>query len=98
MFRSGAAGHAAERERAAPAGIARLLRLGDDHDDGAVPRVALKLNPANRRSAARTFESPLDAKIQIDHSSWVAVRCFEDRADKRVRFAHTGPCHVEVAG
>ena len=60
--------------------------------------VAHKLKPANRRTAAGAFESPLDAKLQIDHSSWVAVRCFEDRADKRVRFAHTGPCHVEVAG
>jgi hypothetical protein len=60
--------------------------------------VAHKLKPANRKTAAGAFESPLDAKIQIDHSSWIAVRCFEDRADKRVRFAHTGPCHVEVAG
>ncbi|HMF12943.1 MAG TPA: CehA/McbA family metallohydrolase [Gemmataceae bacterium] len=60
--------------------------------------VAHKLNPANRRTATGAFESSLDTKIQIDHSSWIAVRCFEDRADKRVRFAHTGPCHVEVAG
>jgi hypothetical protein len=60
--------------------------------------VAHKLKPANRKSAAGAFESPLDAKLQIDHSSWIAVRCFEDRADKRVRLAPTGPCHVEVAG
>ena len=31
----------------------------------------------------------------IDSSSWIAVRCFE--TDKgRVRFAHTGPFHVDV--
>jgi hypothetical protein len=60
--------------------------------------VAHKLKPANHKTAAGAFESPLDAKIPIDHSAWIAIRCFEDRADKRVRFAHTGPCHVEVAG
>src|SRR6516225_12269143 len=60
--------------------------------------VAQKLKPANHRTAVGAFESPLDAKIPIDRSSWIAVRCFEDRADKRVRFAHTGPCHVEVTG
>jgi hypothetical protein len=59
---------------------------------------AHKLKPANRRTTAGAFESPLDAKIAIDRSSWIAVRCFADRADKRVRFAHTGPCHIEVAG
>jgi hypothetical protein len=26
------------------------------------------------------------------------VRCFEDRADKRIRFAHTAPFHIDVAG
>jgi hypothetical protein len=26
------------------------------------------------------------------------VRCFEELQDKRVRFAHTGPFHIEVAG
>jgi hypothetical protein len=58
--------------------------------------VAHKLKPANRRTAASAFESPFDARIPIDRSSWIAVRCFEDREDKRVRFAHTGPCHIEV--
>src|SRR5947209_315280 len=59
--------------------------------------LADRLKPANRRTTAGAFESPLDARIPIEHSSWIAVRCFEDRADKRVRFAHTGPCHIEVA-
>ena len=44
------------------------------------------------------YESPIDAALTIDGTSWVAVRCFEDRPDGRVRFAHTGPFHVDVAG
>jgi hypothetical protein len=28
----------------------------------------------------------------------MAVRCFEKRPDRRARFAHTGPFHVEAAG
>jgi hypothetical protein len=60
--------------------------------------VAHKLKPANHKTEAGAFESTFDAKIHVDHSSWIGVRCFEDRADKRVRFAHTGPCHIEVAG
>ena len=42
------------------------------------------------------IESPIDEPLTIDGSSWVAVRCFEDRPDGRVRFAHTGPFHIEV--
>jgi len=31
------------------------------------------------------------------HASWIALRCFEDRADQRPRFAHTAPFHFEIA-
>jgi hypothetical protein len=54
--------------------------------------------PANNRTKGGSFISPIDApKIQIAGSGWIAVRCFEDRPDKRVRFAHSGPVHIEVA-
>jgi hypothetical protein len=36
-------------------------------------------------------------ELTIDQTSWVAVRAFERQADGRVRFAHTGPWHMEVA-
>jgi hypothetical protein len=36
--------------------------------------------------------------LPIDSMSWIAVRCFEDRPDGRVRFAHSGPFHVDVPG
>jgi len=59
--------------------------------------VVRTLKPDNRPTQAAAFESAIDATVRLDGSSWVAVRCFEDRADKRVRFAHTGPVHVEMA-
>jgi hypothetical protein len=46
----------------------------------------------NRKAAEGGFESDLDEAIEIDGSSWLVVRCFEERADRRVRFAHgSGP-------
>ena len=43
------------------------------------------------RDGARGFRSPIEAAVPIEGSSWVAVRCFEGRPDRRIRFAHTGP-------
>jgi hypothetical protein len=60
--------------------------------------VARTIKPENRKTKEAAFESAIDAKLQIDDSSWVAVRCFEDHANKRMRFAHCGPFHIEVAG
>jgi hypothetical protein len=57
-----------------------------------------KLKPANHRTGAGAFESIIDVRVPIAESSWIAVRCFEDRPDKRVRFAHSGPGHIEVTG
>jgi hypothetical protein len=60
--------------------------------------VARTLDPANRRTDRGSYECPIDIVLQLESSSWVAVRCFEDRPDQRVRFAHSGPFHIEVAG
>lgn len=59
--------------------------------------VAHTLTPANRKTEQGGYESPIDARLPIDGSSWVAVRCFEDRPDRRVRFAHSAPFHIDVA-
>src|SRR5262249_48173368 len=59
---------------------------------------ARTLKPDNRRTKEGAVESGIDERLNLESSSWVAVRCFEDRADRRVRFAHTGPIHVEIAG
>lgn len=63
--------------------------------NGKVVRV---LTPENRKSSEGGYISPIDAKVPIDGSSWLLVRCFEARPDKRVRFAHTGPVHITVPG
>ena len=39
----------------------------------------------------------IEADIPFDESGWCAARCFEDIADN-VRFAHTAPVFVEIAG
>jgi hypothetical protein len=60
--------------------------------------VVQALKPQNQPTKTGGYESAIDATVTIDGSSWVSVRCFEDRADKRIRFAHTAPFHIEVAG
>jgi hypothetical protein len=60
--------------------------------------VVERLKPANRKTDTGGYESALDARLQVDGSSWLAVRCYEERPDGRLRFAHTAPWHVEVVG
>lgn len=60
--------------------------------------VARTLKPANSRNKEGAYESPIDEKLPFAESGWLAVRCYEDRSDRRVRFAHTSPFHVDVAG
>jgi hypothetical protein len=60
--------------------------------------VAERIKPANRKADGGGYESVLDAGLKVDGSSWLAVRCYEENADGRVRFAHTAPWHVEVDG
>lgn len=59
------------------------------------------LVPQNRRNATGAYENAIDpngATVAFDSSGWVAVRCFEDAPGGRVRFAHSAPWRVEVAG
>jgi hypothetical protein len=60
--------------------------------------VVRAVKPANHKGTRQAHESPIDERLTIDGSSWIAVRCFESRADKRVRFAHSAPFHVDVPG
>ncbi len=60
--------------------------------------VVQQLQPGNRKTETGAYESVLEATFATDRSTWLAVRCFEDDPEKRVRFAHTGPFHIEVAG
>lgn len=58
--------------------------------------VARTVAAGNRKTPDDAYESAIDEELKPDESSWVAVRCFEDRPDKRVRFAHTAPFYIEV--
>jgi hypothetical protein len=60
--------------------------------------IARTLNPRNSKAKQDAFESPIDEDLPINSSSWVAARCFEDRPDRRIRFAHTGPWYIDVPG
>ena len=44
------------------------------------------------------FASVIDEKVTFPESGWLVVRCYEDRPDRRVRFAHTSPFHIDVPG
>ena len=60
--------------------------------------VARTIKPENRAGETGGYRSVVDETIDVAETSWIAVRCFEDRPDKRVRFAHTAPVHIDVAG
>ena len=42
--------------------------------------VVRSMTPANRKTDRGAYESVLDETLSLEGSSWVAVRCFEDRA------------------
>ena len=56
------------------------------------------IKPQNKRTETGSFETILNDELKLDASAWVAIRCFEDHPDKRIRFAHTNPVYVEIAG
>lgn len=61
-------------------------------------RVVERITPANRKTEQGGYESPIETSVALDESSWIAVRVFEDRPDRRIRFAHSSPVHVDVPG
>lgn len=77
------------------ASSARPLRAIEIVANGEVVK---RLPAANRKTPLGAYESPIDATIELGGSGWIAVRIFEDRQDKRIRFAHSSPVHVDVPG
>ena len=61
-------------------------------------KVAKTVKPANREEKNAVFVNLIDIAVPVDGSSWIAVRCTQKQPDGRIRFAHTGPVHVEVEG
>jgi hypothetical protein len=60
--------------------------------------VVKTLKAQNRKMPSGGWSSKINEKIDVSSSCWIVVRCFERRPDGRIRFAHTGPFHVEVEG
>jgi hypothetical protein len=54
------------------------------------------VEPAKRKTEAGALETMIDETLEIDSSTWLAVRCFSTNDRSRVRFAHTAPWHIEV--
>lgn len=61
-------------------------------------QAAKAIRPQNARTGPGAYLSEFNEGVRIDASSWIAIRCFERAPEGRVRFAHTGPFHVEVPG
>jgi hypothetical protein len=58
--------------------------------------VVRTIPPGNRQTVSKGYETAIDEAVTLDESSWLAVRCFEERPDKRTRFAHTAPFYIDI--
>jgi peptidoglycan/xylan/chitin deacetylase (PgdA/CDA1 family) len=63
-------------------------------------RTIATIIPQNEKTADGANLTRLDTVVEIPiaASSWIAVRCWEDRPAGRFRFAHTAPWHFPVEG
>ena len=59
--------------------------------------IAKRITPKNEKTERGSFVSSFDTSVETEGSSWVAVRAFENRPDKRIRFAHSNPVHINVS-
>lgn len=59
---------------------------------------SIKIDPdeagPNDKSPSASLQFQID--LDLDESSWVAVRSIQTLEDNRVRFAHTAPWHIEI--
>ncbi len=60
-------------------------------------RVSKVIVPDNKSRPSSGFATVLSELITDDESFWVAVRCFENHPEGRIRFAHTNPVYVDIA-
>src|SRR6185369_6707185 len=63
--------------------------------------VARIIEPLHRREPGGDgpYRTLFEESIRVEHSSWIAVRCFESREPtSRFYFAHTAPAHFEIDG
>lgn len=56
------------------------------------------IKPQNQKTETGGLNSPIDLKLNLEGSAWVALRCFSESEEGRVRFAHTAPVYFDVPG
>ena len=77
------------------AGDARAKRPLDRIEIVVNGKVQATVVPTNRVEG-HAYVSKVDLSLDLETSSWIAVRCFESHPQGRVRFAHTNPVFVIV--
>ena len=60
--------------------------------------VVQTVKPQSEKSKDGGYRTAFDVTLPLDGTSWVAVRCYEQRPGGRERFAHTAPVHFDVPG
>ncbi|MBI4605968.1 MAG: CehA/McbA family metallohydrolase [Planctomycetes bacterium] len=60
--------------------------------------VARSLAPPAATTPRGTHEARIDVRLELEGSSWVAVRAFEEAPGGRVRFAHGAPVQFDMPG
>jgi hypothetical protein len=109
----------AVRVRGAAESLRKLSRIEIIVNGEIVRTLSAQNEPLRPKCAGGTegsqgFVTRINAEIPIEHSSWIAVRCFEesppnfrqssrpretgDLSAARFRYAHTAPVHIEIDG
>jgi hypothetical protein len=94
------------RFRMKPGKLRRVEIAGEIVSDQPVDAIELIVNgeierclsPASRRGREDARVVRFRETIELTGSSWIAVRCWEPRAEGRIRFAHTSPWHFDMPG
>lgn len=97
------AGHSFQYESGATALIRLHGRAVSDYPLTRIEVVSSKgvlqvIKPQQQRTDLGAFSTDIDVSMEFSESTWVAVRCFEQLPNGRVRFAHTSPTHIDIAG
>ncbi len=61
-----------------------------------LPKARRGASPAH--GSGQAFDLPIDIEVELEGSSWVAVRCFYETEGGRPRFAHSSPFFFDVPG
>jgi hypothetical protein len=60
--------------------------------------IAAKPDVKSELTTAGGYQCQFEHAVTLNGSGWIAVRCFEDRPDGKVSFAHSNPVFVDVEG